>query len=122
MDRAKAKKAARKRRHQRVRRKIFGTAARPRLCVFRSQRHISGALVDDGQGRTLLTVSTMDKELRLRLQKTWSRAAARETGRLLAARAKERQISAVAFDRAGYRFHGRVKDLAEGAREGGLKF
>jgi large subunit ribosomal protein L18 len=116
------KQAARWRRHRRVRRKVCGTAARPRLCVYRSQKHIYGMLVDDAAGRTLLTVSTCDKDLRARVGKTWNRSAAREVGKLLAARARERQIAAVAFDRAGYKFHGRVKELAEGAREGGLKF
>lgn len=122
MERTQAKQTARERRHRRVRRKVFGTPARPRLCVYRSQKHIYGVLVDDAAGRPLLTVSSCDPELRQRVGKTWNRVAAREVGKLLAARAQQKQIAAVVFDRAGYKYHGRVKELAEGAREGGLKF
>jgi len=122
MDRTEIKKDGRRRRHLRVRRKVFGTTARPRLCVFRSQKHIYGMIFDDEQGRQLLAVSTLDGEFKPLPVKTWGREAAREVGKLVAARAKERRIERVVFDRAGYKFHGRVKELAEGAREGGLKF
>jgi large subunit ribosomal protein L18 len=95
---------------------------RLRLSVFRSGRHIYGQVIDDGQGATLATASTLDKGLRGELKTGADREAARQVGLLLAARAKEAGIAAVMFDRGGYRYHGRVKALAEGAREGGLQF
>lgn len=103
---------------------MAGTAEHPRLYVFRSGRHIYAGLADDDAGRTILSVSTMVKELRERLpkQKTGNCLAAKETGKLLAVRAKEKGIRKVVFDRGGFLFHGRVKALAEGAREGGLCF
>jgi large subunit ribosomal protein L18 len=113
------KPEARQRRHKRVRRKVSGTAERPRLVVFRSNRGISAQLVDDGEGRTLAAASW------LQLKKSFKgtkRDQASEVGKLLAANAKTAGIERVVFDRAGYLFHGRVKALAESAREGGLKF
>lgn len=105
----------RMRRHLRVRRRLAGTAERPRLVIFRSLKHITAQLVDDDARRTLLTVS--DKGLP---GKKSERAS--EVGKLVAARAKEAGVSKVVFDRAGYRYHGRVKALADAAREGGLSF
>ncbi len=110
---------ARERRHRRVRARIFGTAERPRLVVFRSNRGIEAQLVDDVEGRTLASASWLG--LKKSFKGTKSEQAA-EVGKLLAANAKKAGIETVVFDRGGYLFHGRVKALAEGAREGGLKF
>ncbi|HET9947415.1 MAG TPA: 50S ribosomal protein L18 [Longimicrobiales bacterium] len=111
-------------RHLRVRRKVQGTAERPRLVVYRSLRNIEGQLVDDTSGRTLLCVSTLAPDLReLRPESQNPRIErAFEAGKLLAARAKEKGIESVVFDRGGYKYHGRVKAFADGAREGGLVF
>jgi large subunit ribosomal protein L18 len=109
---------ARERRHKRVRRKVFGTAERPRLVVFRSNRGISAQLVDDTSGRTLASAGWMA----LKGFKGNKTEQAAEVGKLLAANAKKAGIETVLFDRAGYLFHGRVKALADGAREGGLRF
>ena len=103
-------------RHLRVRNKISGTAERPRLVVFRSLKHIYAQLVDDSQNRTLATVS----DLGIEQGKKAERAA--EVGKLIAERAKTAGISRVVFDRAGYRYHGRIKAVADGARKGGLEF
>ena len=110
---------ARQRRHRRVRRRIFGTAERPRLVVFRSNRGIEAQLVDDVEGRTLASASWLG--LKKSFKGTKSDQAA-EVGKLLAANAKKAGIETVVFDRGGYLFHGRVKALADGAREGGLRF
>jgi large subunit ribosomal protein L18 len=107
---------ARERRHKRVRRKVTGTAERPRLVVFRSNRGIEAQLVDDLEGRTLAAASW----LHLRRFKGAKTAQAAEVGKLLAQRAKEAGIETAVFDRGGYLFHGRVKALAQAAREGGL--
>lgn len=112
----------RRRRHFRVRKKILGTAERPRLNVYRSEKHIYAQIIRDDIGHTLVSASTLDPELRQRLATTSDVQAAREVGRLLAQRALARGITRVAFDRGGYRYHGRVRALAEGAREGGLEF
>ncbi|MEX2465553.1 MAG: 50S ribosomal protein L18 [Gemmatimonadota bacterium] len=114
----------RKRRHQRVRNKVVGTAERPRLVVFRSLKHIEGQLVDDDTGRTLTGLSTTGADLRkVEVEGSNRRVEhARAAGKLLAERAKENGIASVVFDRGGYRYHGRVKAFAEGAREGGLNF
>ena len=95
---------------------------RLRLSVFRSGRHIYGQVIDDGQGATLAAASTLDKALRAELKTGADREAARQVGLLLAERAKAAGVEAVMFDRGGYKYHGRVKALAEGAREGGLQF
>ena len=95
---------------------------RLRLSVHRSGRHIYGQVIDDEQGRTLAAASTLDKGLRADLKTGADREAARRVGQLLAERAKEAGVEAVMFDRGGYRYHGRVKALADGAREGGLQF
>jgi large subunit ribosomal protein L18 len=109
---------ARIRRHKRVRTKVTGTAERPRLVVFRSNRGIEAQLVDDLEGRTLAAASW----LQLRSFKGAKSAQAAEVGKLLAQRAKEAGIDTAVFDRGGYLYHGRVKALADAAREGGLKF
>jgi large subunit ribosomal protein L18 len=111
--------AGRVRRHLRVRKKVSGSAVRPRLVVNRSARHIFAQIVDDGAGRTLAAASTLDASIRGgEGDKT---AKARRVGELLAQRAAEAGIEAVVFDRGGYRYHGRIAALADGAREGGLK-
>jgi large subunit ribosomal protein L18 len=110
----------RKRRHVRVRKKVSGTADRPRLVVTRSARHMVAQVVDDTVGRTLASASTMEVDLRgATVDKT---AKARKVGQLVAERAKTAGVQAVVFDRGGNRYHGRVAALAEGAREGGLDF
>jgi large subunit ribosomal protein L18 len=108
---------SRTRRHRRVRKKVIGTAERPRLAVFRSNRHIYAQVIDDFAGRTIASSSSLavkdgDDPI----------ANAKEVGRALAARAKEAGVTAVAFDRGGFMYHGRVKALADGARDGGLEF
>ncbi len=114
----------RKRRHQRVRNKVVGTAERPRLVVFRSIKHIEGQLVDDDTGRTLTGLSSTVSELREFEPEGQNRRTelAFAAGKMLAERARENGIETVVFDRGGYRYHGRVKAFADGAREGGLKF
>jgi len=114
--------ARRERKRIRVRKRVTGTPQRPRLNVFRSQKHIAAQLVDDTAGKTLAAASSLSKELREKLKSGANRAAAREVGKLIAEKAKAHGITAVVFDRAGYLYHGRVKELADGAREGGLKF
>jgi large subunit ribosomal protein L18 len=113
------KREARARRHRRVRGKVEGTAERPRLVVFRSNRGISAQLVDDLEGKTLAAASWLQLKKSFKGNKT---AQAAEVGKLLADAAKKADIETVVFDRGGYLYHGRVKALAEGAREGGLKF
>ena len=110
---------ARKRRHKRVRGKVQGTAARPRLAVFRSNRGIEAQLVDDASGRTVASASWLSLRKTFRGDKSGQ---AGEVGKLLAAEAKKAGVEGCVFDRGGYLYHGRVKALAEGAREGGLKF
>jgi large subunit ribosomal protein L18 len=113
------KPEARARRHRRVRGKISGTAERPRLVVFRSNRGIEAQLVNDLEGRTLAAASWLNLKKSFKGSKTEQAA---EVGKLLAANAKKAGVERVVFDRAGYLYHGRVKALAEAAREGGLKF
>ncbi len=109
-------------RRQRIRRKISGSAARPRLSVFRSTRHIYAQIIDDGQGLTLVAASTLSGELKDKLSGLKKADAAKEVGRLLAARAREKGISQVVFDRNGFIYHGRVKAVADSCRENGLEF
>jgi large subunit ribosomal protein L18 len=117
--RTSSRTASRTRRHLRVRKKIQGSAERPRLVVTKSAKHMSAQIIDDVAGRTLVSASTLDSTLRTgEGDKT---AKARKVGEMLAARAKEAGISAVVFDRAGHRYHGRIAALADGAREGGLE-
>ncbi|HOL83944.1 50S ribosomal protein L18 [Thermoclostridium caenicola] len=110
------------RKHVRVRKKIFGTSERPRLSVFRSAKHIYAQIIDDTNGTTLVAASTLDKALKGKLAGTGNKAAAREVGKLIGSKALEKGIKHVVFDRGGYLYHGRVKELAEGAREAGLEF
>ena len=118
------RRAARAQRHRRVRKHVSGTAARPRLAVFRSLRHIGAQLVDDSTGRTLVAASTTEPALRAVLgdATACTTAGATAIGKTISERAKAAGVDTVVFDRAGYLFHGRVKALAEAAREGGLKF
>ena len=113
------RKMERQRRHIRVRRKISGTAERPRLCVYRSNSNIYAQIIDDVAGNTLVAASTLDKEVKT---KHSNKEAAKEVGTLIAKRAADKNIVEVVFDRGGYIYHGVVKELAEAAREGGLKF
>ena len=113
-----ARAAARAKRHLRVRKKITGSAARPRLTVNRSARHVFAQLVDDGTGRTLAWASTLEPDVRA--TEGDKKARAHKAGQLLASRARAAGITAAVFDRAGYAYHGRVAALADGAREGGL--
>lgn len=114
----------RARRHRRIRKKIRGTADRPRLVVFRSLKNIEGQLVDDDRSRTLVGVSTLAHELReFKAESRNPRVeTAREAGKLLARKARDAGVEQVVFDRGGYKYHGRVRAFAEGAREGGLDF
>jgi len=108
-------------RHKRIRKEVYGTSEKPRLCVFRSLRHIYVQVIDDEQGCTLVSASTLDKELRPLQASPDSIAAAKAVGQLIAKRAAERGIKEVVFDRGGHAFHGKVKALADAAREDGLK-
>ena len=108
-------------RHKRVRAKVKGTAAAPRLSVYRSLNHIYAQLIDDVAGNTLVTASTLDKAIKDTLNEKDKKAQAYAVGELLAKKAKEKGIEAVVFDRGGYLYTGRVASLADGAREGGLK-
>ena len=116
------KRRGREVRHLRVRRRVLGTAERPRLSVFRSLKHIYAQLIDDGAGGTLAAVSSHSPEFRQRLTMGGNVAAAKVVGELLADKARVRGITRVVFDRGGYQYHGRVKALAEAARAGGLVF
>ena len=113
------RKAERVRRHARVRSKISGTPECPRLCVFRSNSNLYAQVIDDVAGNTLAQASTLDKEIKV---KHSNKEAAKEVGKLIAKRALEKKIENVVFDRGGYIYHGVIKELAEAAREGGLKF
>jgi large subunit ribosomal protein L18 len=114
------KQIARTRRHHRVRKKVAGTAERPRLAVFRSNKHISAQIIDDRAGRTLAAASSIEKELR-EGGGTGNKTAATTVGRLLAERAKAAGVSRVVFDRGGFLYHGRVAAVADAAREAGLE-
>jgi large subunit ribosomal protein L18 len=112
----------RERRKQGIRKRLTGTADQPRLTVFRSLQNIYAQIIDDTAGVTLCEASTLSKELRGQLNYGGNSAAAKRVGQILAERAKSKNIAAVCFDRNGYRYHGRIKALADAAREGGLKF
>ena len=114
------RRLGKKRRHFRVRKKVTGTATRPRLVVTRSSRHITAQVVDDSVGRTLAYASTLEADLRA--ADGDKSAQARQVGALVAARAKDKGISSVVFDRGGNKYHGRIAALADGARENGLEF
>ena len=113
------RKFERTRRHIRVRRKVSGTADRPRLCIYKSNANIYAQIIDDVAGNTLVSASTLDKEVKT---KHSNKEAAKEVGTLIAKRATEKKIKSVVFDRSGYIYHGVVKELAEAARKGGLEF
>jgi large subunit ribosomal protein L18 len=112
----------RERRHRRVRAQVAGTMARPRLNVFRSNRHIFAQIIDDAKGHTLVAASTLDADVRGQAAQLKKKDEAKAVGKLLAQRAIEKGLKQVIFDRGGYQYHGRVRSLAEGAREGGLEF
>ena len=112
--------AARQKRHERIRLRLSGSPERPRLVVFRSNKHISAQVIDDTSGKTLAAASSLEKELRASGQKKTDEA--KVVGRLLAERARSAGIDQVVFDRAGFRYHRRVKSLADAAREAGLEF
>ncbi|MDO4721182.1 MAG: 50S ribosomal protein L18 [Peptostreptococcaceae bacterium] len=116
------KKANRMARHKRVRKSVLGTPERPRLNVFRSSNHIYAQLVDDVNRVTVAAASTIDKEIKGSLSATGNKEAAQKVGELIAKRAQSKGIEEAVFDRSGYLYHGRVKALADGAREAGLKF
>ncbi|MBI3931833.1 MAG: 50S ribosomal protein L18 [Acidobacteria bacterium] len=118
----KTKEDIRTRIRARIRKKIAGTPARPRLAVFRSQSHIYAQVINDEQGQTLCAASSLDEDVRGKEKRGSDVAAAKAVGALIATRAKEKGISAVVFDRGGFQYHGRVKALADAARENGLKF
>lgn len=113
---------ARKHRHERVRAKLIGAAARPRLCVFRSLKHIYAQVIDDGAGHTLVSASSLDPEIRDKVAGKKKTESAELVGSVVARRALSKGVSQVAFDRGGYKYHGRVKALAEAARKAGLVF
>jgi large subunit ribosomal protein L18 len=117
---ARDRRVARMRRHRRVRKRVMGLPDRPRVAVFRSARHIYAQIIDDVQGRTLVSASTLDADLKG--ERKVKSEAAKGVGALLASRAKAAGIQKVTFDRGGYAYHGRVASLAEGARQGGLEF
>ncbi len=112
----------RERRQRRVRAKVAGTAGRPRLNVFRSSRHIFAQLIDDSKGHTLVAASTLDDTVRSNAKQWKKTEEAKAVGKLLAERALAMGLKQVVFDRGGYQYHGRIKSLAEGSREGGLEF
>ncbi len=112
----------RKRKHARVRKKISGTPERPRMCVFRSLDQIYVQLIDDTKGKTLVSASSLDKEIRDNIKRGGNKQGAMEVGKLVAQKAQAAGIETVVFDRGGYIYHGRVAALAEAARETGLKF
>jgi large subunit ribosomal protein L18 len=118
----KTKEDIRQRIRNRIRKKIHGSVERPRLAVFRSQEHIYAQVIDDEEGRTLCCASSLDKDLKTKLKTGGNVAAAKEVGQLIAGRAKDKGIAAVVFDRGGFAYHGRIKALADAAREAGLKF
>lgn len=113
------KNIRRQRRHKRVRSKIYGSAERPRLCVFRSLKHIYAQIINDKEAKTLVSASSLEKNFK---NYGGNKLAAREIGKIISERAIEAGISEVVFDRGGYIYHGRIKELAESARENGLKF
>lgn len=117
-----SREAHRERIHVRMRKSIAGTPERPRLCVHRSSRHVRAQIVDDQNGATIVSASSLDKEVRNVIKGGGNIAAAKVVGKIIAERAKAKGIEQVVFDRGGYQYHGRVQALAEAAREAGLKF
>lgn len=119
---ASKRERSRVRRHHRVRLRVYGTPDRPRMNVFRSNAHLYAQVIDDTTGKTLVSASTLDREIKGKLKSGANLAAAVAVGRLVAERALQANLKSVVFDRGGYRFHGRIKALAEASREKGLKF
>ena len=116
------KESARGRRHKRIRKKISGTDKKPRLCVYRSLNHIYAQIIDDTKGQTIVSASTLDKELKDEKGHKGNAAMSKKVGQVLASKASKAGIKEIVFDRSGYQYHGRIKALAEGARENGLVF
>jgi large subunit ribosomal protein L18 len=121
------RKENRQKRHKRIRAKAFGTSETPRLCVFRSNKHIHAQLIDDNTGKTILSINDIEKSAKKSSPKDnvpvgRKISSAREAGKLIAEKAIKNKIEKIVFDRGGYQYHGRIKAFAEGAREGGLKF
>jgi len=113
----------RDKRHLRIRKKVIGNSGRPRLCVFRSLEHIYAQIIDDSRGETLVSASSLDKDVKEKVKELeGKKEVAKMVGNLIARRAAEKNITLVVFDRGGYKYHGRVKNLGDGAREGGLIF
>jgi large subunit ribosomal protein L18 len=112
----------RQRIHRRIRAKVAGTSSRPRLCVYRSLKYIYAQIVDDSQGKTLVAASTAEKDVRGAMKQTGNIEASKAVGKMIAERAIAKGIESVVFDRGGYLYHGRIKAIAEAARESGLKF
>ena len=117
-----SRNARRLKRHQRVRNKVFGTPEKPRMCVFRSAKNISVQIIDDTKGHTLVAASSNDKDLKGQIPYGGNKEAAKVVGEAVAKKALAAGIETVSFDRGGFLYHGRVKELADGAREAGLKF
>jgi len=122
MKKTRSSRAARQRRHSRVRQRLAGTAERPRLAVFRSLNHIYAQIIDDAAGHTLASATDMEADLRTKRDGKKKSEVASLVGEALAKKAKEKGIAMVVFDRGGFKYHGRVKALAEGVRKGGLTF
>ena len=116
------RKYSRRKRHLRVRKKVTGTPDKPRMAVFRSEKHIYAQIIDDSTHHTVCASSTLNGEMKSILEKTWDKKAAEKVGEDIAKKAKEAGIEEVVFDRGGFKYHGRVKALADGARNAGLKF
>jgi len=117
-----SREAHRERIHLRTRKRLEGTPERPRLCVHRSSRHIRAQVIDDSKGSTIVSASSLDKEVRAKIKGGGNIAASKVVGKMIAERAKAKGVENVVFDRGGYQYHGRVQALAEAAREAGLKF
>ncbi|HPR64743.1 MAG TPA: 50S ribosomal protein L18 [Thermoanaerobaculia bacterium] len=122
MDRIKNKRIARIRIHSRIRTRVSGSEERPRLCVYRSLKNIYAQVIDDTTGKTLLACSTMDPEVKSQVAYGGNVSAAKAVGTVLGGRLKEKGVNAVVFDRGGFRYHGRVKALADAVREAGINF
>ncbi|MCK4520010.1 MAG: 50S ribosomal protein L18 [Candidatus Omnitrophica bacterium] len=116
------KQIGRERRHKSISRKVKGVESRPRLVVFRSKKHIYAQVIDDVFGKVMASVSTLSGEFKEKKIKSTNQEAAKEIGKMISEKAQKAGIKSVCFDRGGYKYHGRVKKLAQGAREGGLKF
>ncbi len=117
-----SREAHRRRIHVRMRKRIAGTPDRPRLCVHRTSRHVRAQVIDDNTGRTIVSASSLDKEVRAAIKTGGNIAASKIVGKTIAERARAKGVEQVVFDRGGYQYHGRVQALAEAAREAGLKF